>query len=441
MLDCADTHFGSRRCGGADDLDEMDAALAGLGLTPPVRYGVARNVVCGVSEQVSVRKVLDDEETGTAFVRRISRLIAAGIPVNLSPLDFSCEGSAIESWQRFCEAIRRALSRRGMSGYKIGLCIHAHQMPLEAYRLVADAVLGRGPRYVFLDSLQMEAHGNPAIGERARANWSFLWQQRNVERPVMPVYGGIVRSACPLLADEVAATVLPGTGLHAPINSAWLPITLPIVGFATGDGRIRWPALRAAIREAVAIAEHMHDLLRWPGPRQRADARQNRRLAIEVTGVGDLIARRGDDPTRLDCLKWLLAVMTRIRSELYEQSGLLAAGQGVVPALEQANHVSQWSAGPHRESWSRYWEHALKRSAVRHRNLLVLSPYSVIPARREPNAAYSDLLPIIGMADAWSFACKAEFRGWNVTRFRDFHRRARATIQQPRTASFIAAGP
>lgn len=440
MLDCADTHFDGRRRGGADDLDEMSAALAGLGFTPPVRYGAAGNIVCGVSEQVSVRNVLDDEETGTAFVRRICRLIGEGIPVNLSPLDFRCEGSGIESWQRFCEAIRQALIWRGMSGHTIGLCIHAHQMPLEAYRLIAAAVLGRGPRYVFLDSLQMEAHENPHIEQRASANWSFLWHQGDADRPVMPVYGGIVRSACPLLGDEVAATVLPGAGLYGPANSAWLPITLPVIDFATDDGRIRWRALRAAIRDAVAIADQMFDLLIWPHRGQRTDARENRRLAIEVTGIGDLIAQRGDDPTRLDCLKWLLSVMTRIRSELYEQSGHIAARQGAIPALEEANHVSQWSAGPHRESWSRYWEDALRRSAVRHRNLLVLSPYSVIPARQESNVAYSDLLPVIGMADAWSFASKPEFRGWNAAQFRHFHRRARATIQRPRTASFIAAG-
>jgi hypothetical protein len=293
---------------------------------------------------------------------------------------------------------------------------------------------------VFLDSLQMSAHGNPDIQDRADANWSFLWRQRNTERPVMPVYGGIVRSACPLLADEVAATVLPGSGLHSPVNAAWLPITLPLTRFATSDGQIEWPLLQAGIRQAVMLGEQMLDQVYWPDPGQRADARLNRRLAVEICAIGDLVVRQGEDPTRLECLNWLVEAIGRIRGQLHEESQRIAAEHGAIPALQEADHVSQWSAGPHRESWHQRWEDALRRSAVRHRNLLVMSPYSLIPTGASSAPAFSDLLPAIGLADAWSFAAPADFHGWNAAEYRYFHRRARATIQGSHSASFVAAG-
>lgn len=440
MIDYAGTQYNGSQCAAARDLDTMEAELNKLGFQPPSRYGANRNAVCGTAQRVSVREVLDDDEVGSAFLHRLCKLVGDGIPVNLSPEDFCSQESGIASWQRFCEAIQTALSWRELSGHHIGLCIHSHQMPLDAYRLIADAVLGRGPRYVFLDCLQMTAHGNPAVEQRADANWSFLWRQRGTERPIKPVYGGIVRSACPLLADEVATTVLPASGLHGPVNSAWLPITLPVTNFATPGGRIRWQQLGPAIRESLSIAEQILDQISWHEPDQQADARENRRLAICVTGLGDLVQRNGEDPTSLGCLRWLADVVARIRGELYDQSGRIAVETGAIPALEEANHVSQWSAGPHRESWRQRWDDAVRQSAVRHRNLLVISPYSIIPTRAQAAPAFSDLLPVIALADAWNFAAPPGFRGWNVTQFRHFHRRARATIQGSHSASSVAAG-
>jgi len=440
MFDYAGRQHDRRRPVVDDDLDTMAAALEELGFMPPPRYGSSGISVCGSAHRVSVRDVLDENEAGQAFLRWLRKLVGEGIPVNLSPEDFPGELSAIESWQRFCEVIRDALSLCEPSGRHLGLCIHSHQMPLEAYRLIADAVLGRGPRYVFLDSLQMAEHANSTVEERATANWSYLWRQRNADRPVMPVYGGIVRSACPLLADEVAATVLPGAGLHAPAHSAWIPIMLPIMTFATPGGQIRWQPLIGALGKALLIVEKMFDQVCWHDHRQHADARENRRLGFCITGIGDLVLARGDDPTSLDCLRWLGGVITRIRVELQQQSRRIALRKGAIPALEEANHVAQWRAGPHRESWRQHWDDAVRNSAMRHRNLLVMSPYAIIPTAASSTAEFSDLLPVIALADAWAFGAPPDFGGWNAAEYRHFHRRARATIQGSHSASFIAAG-
>jgi hypothetical protein len=440
MFDYADQRVDRRQAHVADDLDTMDAALEKLGFVPPPRHGSYSDSVGGSACRVSVWDVLDDNEAGTAFLRHLCKLVGEGIPVNLSPGDFRGEASTIDAWQRFCEKIRAALDWRDLSGRHLGLCIHSHQMPLEAYWLIADAVLGCGPRYVFLDSLQMITHSDVALEERAEANWSFLWRQRVAARPVLPVYGGIVRSACPLLADEVAATVLPGSGLHAPAHSAWMPIPMPVSAFVMPGGRIRMPLLVATIGEALLIAEQMLDRVCWHDPQQHIDARDNRRLAFCITGIGDLVLEKGDDPGSLDCLRWLAGIVTRIRVELHLQSRQIAARQGAVPALEKANHVSQWRAGPQRESWCQHWNAAVRNSALRHRNLLVMSPYAVIPADAPSTAAFSDLLPVIALADAWNFAAPPDFCGWTAAQYRHFHRRARATIQGSHSTSFVAAG-
>lgn len=440
MFDHAGRQYDRRQCAVGDSLDTIDAALRNLGFVPPRRYGNERNVVCGTAMRVSVREVLDESEPGRATLERLCELVGSGVPVNLSAEEFGEATSVIAAWQRFCESIHSALSQRGLTTGQLGICVPSHQMPLEAYRLIADAVLGRGPRYVFLDSLQMSPHSNPAVDERAAANWLFLWRQRTANRPVAPAYGGIVRSACPLLADEVAATVLPDGGINAPNCTAWLPITLPMTAFATACGQINWASLTSAIGKALSLAEQLYGQVRWHDEQQQQDSRDNRRLAIVMAELGDIVMRRGDDPTSLACLRWLAGVVTRIRDELRTQSRMIARRDGPLPALEQANHVGQWQAGPQRESWRRHWDTAVRHAALRHRNMLVISPYSVIPSAAPSTVAYGDLLPVLAIADAWCFAGPSEFRGWDASQFRDFHRRARATIQGSHAASFVAAG-
>jgi hypothetical protein len=77
---------------------------------------------------------------------------------------------------------------------------------------------------------------------------------------------------------------------------------------------------------------------------------------------------------------------------------------------------------------------------MRHRNLLVMSPYAIIPTDASPTADFSDLLPVIALADAWAFGAPPDFSGWTAAEYRHFHRRARATIQGSHSASFVAAG-
>jgi len=446
MFDYAESHTANRSPelprGTTERVAEITYRLHDLRLVPPPRYGAARSSVCGSALRISVQGLLRGDADAESRLSRICALAAHGVPVSLWPEDFGAQSVAVESWQRFCEIIATALPGNAQPrppGQALGICVHSHQIPLEAYCLIADSVLGDGPRFVFLDSLQMKSHCDVRIIERAEHNWTFLWRQRGRERPVMPVYGGMVRSACPLLADEVAALVLPGSGLHVPVDSAWLPVGVPLTRFATPDGRIEWDVLSSALRQAVDLAEEMLDLLAWSDPRQQADATMNRRLAFCLTGLGDLVSMRGQNPADLSVLNSTVEVARRIRQLLHECSSHIASDNGAMPALLQANPVSGWGAGAQRDSWQRHWKEAIRKSAVRHRNLLVISPYSVLPAASPCNAAYANLLPVIALADAWSFAAPARFPGWNVTEYRRFHRLARATIQGSHRASFVAA--
>ena len=394
--------------------------------------------VTGFADRISVQDVTRGDADDV--LGRLCGIASRGGTLCLSPVEFGEGGFAIETWQRFCEILRAAFLARNLATDQLGFCIHSHQLPLQAYCLIADSILGSGPRFVFLDSLQMETHCNRGVAERSEANWSYLWRRRAATGPLLPVYGGIVRSACPLLSDEVAAGIMPLAGLHVPANSAWLSIDLPLEHFADSTGAVDEERLVSALRRVVPLADSLFEGVDWPCPLQCADAKNNRRLAITLTGLGELVVRRGSKPSDLKCLYDLGRVVRRIRRELDEASVRMAKQVGTVPALARTCPTNNWPAGSCREDWRRRFETAVRNSALRHRNLLVMSPYAVLPAAAPYAANYTDLLPLIAYADAWCFAAPPAFAGWNITQFMHFHRRARAIIQGSHATSFVAAG-
>ncbi len=422
-----------------DEITAICAELAQLGFDPPQRFGQKQNMVCGSSLQVSLDAVLADGRAREKLLHDISWLLENNAQVCLIPEKFPAGVSSIESWRTFCAWLRAGLQSRNLNTTNIGFCLHSHRMPLEAYRLVADTMLGCGARYVYLDGLQMLPHSDPRVMQRASANWKFLWRQRAAARPVLPVYGGLVRSACRLLGDEVATAVIPSVSLHAPVGTAWIAIGLFVPRYCTASGELDRNQLFAALQRAVDLADLLFEQVEWPDQRQNADARANRRLAIVVSGLGDLLLRTGRSPQKLATLHWLTGLVRSIREILTTRSTQLAATQEVLPALQAASPVCGWRSGVHRDGWQQRWQIAVRAAAVRHRNLLVLSPSSVLPKTAADSAQFADLLPVLRYADAWSFACEAKMSGWSVAQYKDFHRRARATIQGSQRASFVAA--
>lgn len=423
--------------------ERLAASIARLGRLPVQvqrHVGPAGVAVGGVPGLVSVNTVLRSPFAAQKLKRRVRHCLQNAVPVTLSLRGLGSGEDAIRKLQKFCEYLRDALPRQSIAVGKLGLAIPSHQLPLRAFLLISDSLLGRGPRYVILDSLQMKQHCNARVQDETDRNWRILWQHRGLERPLLPVYGGLVRSACPLLSDEVAGSVLPDFAAVVPYDSAWLPLELPLTCFLHADGHVDWPGLSNALKEAVRLGDRILDDLCWPGWRQDTDARLHRRLAISLGGLGELVLRRGEDPRKHECLAWLAAVVKRIRSELQSHSRTLARESGALPAVLRTDPSKGLLAGPARDTWQACWNAAVRTSALRHRNLLVLSPFSVLPAREVQNTDFFDLLPVIRHADAWCFSTTARQDLWTLRDYQTFHRRAWAVIQGHNEGCAVAAG-
>ncbi len=417
-------------------LDEL--RRSNLQVMPLSRTG--RTVGGGIPCMVSVGKVLSSPFEAGRLKLALRHFMLSDAPVTLSLTELSADGCATNSLQKFCEYLCSVLSPLNYEPGNLGLSLHSHQIPLQSYFLIANSVLGSGPRYVYLDGLQMRRHCNSAVQSETDRNWRFLWQHRHQAEQLLPVYGGLVRSACPLLSDEIAGSILPGTGTVVPPGSAWLPVEIPLTKFMHAGGHLDWSRLSPAIARAVCTSEDLLNYLSWPCRRQRTDAWLHRRLAISVTGLGDLVLRCGRDPGVLDCLAWLTGIVKRIRNEMQAASIALARQSGALPAVLRTDPSTGLKAGPARDNWRMCWNSAVQTSALRHRNLLVLSPYSVLPDEANHSVKFFDLLPVIRHADAWCFSTTASTARWSIVDYQRFHRRAWAVIQGHNEGCVVADG-
>ena len=415
-------------------------SLQDLGLAPGLLVSASGITAGGADLQVWPQEIGRCEAAMEHFLNRLAGLIYDGIPVTLSLKELGSDDGGIEDLEMTCSAVRCFFDADQALLSKIGLCLHSHQIPLQAYLLISRMLLGPGPRYLILDSLQMKHHQNSRVQEETERNWSFLWRQRDLAIPLLPAYGAGVRTGCPLLGDEAAEAIVPLHGIQVPTGTAWLPIRLYLPHFADDKGQIGWPVLQSALESSVDLGDQLLDVLSWATTSQRSDAFLNRRIAIEISGIGDLVQMHGNDPGCLKCLQWVDGIIRRVRKTLWDRSHVIAHQAGLLPALARSDPSGGLCDHSHRQNWQRRWHLALASSAVRHRNLLVISPYSVLPEAGDNTAAFTDLLPVLVHADAYSFASPPPLDGWKIGDFMRFHRRAWAVMQQHNASSLIAAG-
>jgi hypothetical protein len=118
----------------------------------------------------------------------------------------------------------------------------------------------------------------------------------------------------------------------------------------------------------------------------------------------------------------------------------MAEGREFLPSLLESEPAYAWHSAEHQRDWNGRWRQMLRMEAVRHRNVLVMSPYSVLPGAGDCPTAFTDLLPVLTHADAFSFRGVPAFSHWNVNEFSNFHRRAWAVITRESHRARVAAG-
>jgi hypothetical protein len=269
--------------------------------------------------------------------------------------------------------------------------------------------------------------------QHAALVWKRLWEMRDLA-PVSAMLPAAVTSPCPLLPDEAASGVLAVGLVQVPDGSAWVSLEVDLLRFARADGTIRTRHLDTALRAAVQDGEQGHDASHWGSPAQHQDSWSNRRLSVFVRGWGDIVARRQADPGALVTLSEMHELAAHVTSVLVDASRDLAVEKGYCPALD----VTGARVLQHGREMNARWRRAVVDTAVRHRNLLTLSPWDVFPRCGPADLRYANLLPLIKHAHSISLRRDVRLCHWNAREFRRFHDRVAAIMRHSSDQSLIA---
>ena len=409
-------------------------ALARKGLKADVLRCGAHYTASGVAARVCLKSLVVGSTKQASDFALISAALRAGLPVTVTVADPDRQ-AASAAVAPFRDSFCRYLERAAIDRRLLGLSLTAGELPAPEFRASLRPQLGEGPRYVMLPT------GNaPGTDSRPPPLWRLLQECEARGPRFWPALPSGVRSRCPLLPSESSEVLLPNLGLAAPTATAWLPIHLDLGRFCGARGELASGALAEALDACVALGDRLFDHLTWFDPRQRRDAYRNRRLAICVSGFGDWLLRRGADPCDWHTLRQLDRLIGSLQEGLWLRSKRLAKRRGAIPALFDREPQWTWCDEAHSRAWRRRWKAALNAEQVRHRNLLVLSPYSILPRDGAAAIEFADLVPALAHADAFYFSGAPALDHWRGSDFRAFHQRVQALVARHNAASFVAAG-
>jgi len=387
----------------------------------------------GVALRLDACATLASQAAMLRAQQQVFDLLARRLPVAITIGGLRGDQRPEVVFVKFCKVLQGALLDSGMPASAITLVLDGGDLSPQFVWMVRGAILGRGAVFLLVGCELSRPATDPEWRRRQDRFWLQSWHLRNC-RYIQTAFAPNVTSPCPLFAAETATGILPTLGLQIPPGTAWAVSQLNVCDFTDSSGELDEPALREGLHRYVASGDGVHDAADWPTAAMCHDSWSNRRLAINLTGVGDFAKSQGMDPRSLIALQELETIVRLIRNIVDECSRELANKKEYAPALEIAGDGAA-TAG---HAWRSRWQAALQFAATRHRNLLCISPWSVFPAAESADARYCDLLPILAYADTCAFAGVPCLRSWNVNEFRYLHQRAGAILEQKDAQQMIA---
>ena len=386
-----------------------------------------------VALTIDARAAVESQAGLTRFQNQVGDILSRSLPLSVAITGLEELDAASVVFAQVCSCIAACAVRLGTQPGDIEIVIAAHAMsPLTAWKARCES-LERGPLYLVAGEHDLRM----VSGDHARFQefWQELWQLRS-EQHLRLACAPLVRSHCPLLAHEIGATVLPQAAVQVPTGSAWICQLIELRRFANASGVLDRERLRSELQRCIdqGLAAHAHT--DWPTASLRHDSWLNRRLAINLTGIGDLVQRRRQDPRQIACLATLRKTLRWIRMTLTEYSARVALSDELLPAIAQFDPV--WSLRSDRDQWQARWSAAIKEHARACRNLVVMSPWSVFPTTNDPDPAYMNLLPLLDFADACAFPRSPRLASWNSKDFMQLYQRTWAVLERRNGAQWFA---
>lgn len=383
----------------------------------------------GVTLRFDAAALLGKPAALARFLGQLVDLVTRGRPSAIRIAGLGEGSAASRNFVRCCEEISRAFGRASVEPEGVELTVSAASMAPDVALAVRSHLLGVGRLNVLID--------NAIVADTEGC--MRLWRLR-CDNNVRPAFWPVAGTGCPLLPAERAMEIDPVAGLQVPQSSAWQIAELDLgslVDPATGRPGI---SLARNVARLLEAAEQRHEAERWPTASMCQDAWLNRRVAILPVGIGDVVRRCGMAPDAHETLRTVRGWVGAIRQAAESRSRSLAMHGDLLPAIKECSPCRRVGPGAQRAEWERRWLRAVRHSAVRHRNLIALSPWSLLP-RASADIAYVNLLPVLADADVCAFERRISIAHWNINKFSRFYEQALAVLGRATGGVVVAERP
>ncbi len=247
------------------------------------------------------------------------------------------------------------------------------------------------------DSLFMKLLDSEAEKAQHLLLWRRLTEIAQRDAGTKLILETTTQPACDLCAVERVGAVMPISCFEVVADSAWLGLNLDVHRLAPGAGGQAISHLRRVLRASLRLADNLVDQLDWSFQCLREDARLNRRLAINLVGIGSLVDLLHLNPAAFSSLHAVSRWVHLLKQLMLRESSVLARTRGPFPGLQVQDLVDSLALSYGTETA----RSIVKRHSLRHRHLLVLSPAALLPVTcpRYPLSDYLHLLPAMRSAD------------------------------------------
>lgn len=344
------------------------------------------------------------------IARRLAPLLAGGCEAALDltsvargPFDLREQAEQMRLVTTGLSAgLPEALQRYGLECGSLTLSASADHPGLgELLRLRSCAGLGRPQIALRVPDRLMRTVSAVSAGGAEGDDDHRLWQGVtglvHREPGVHLVLQHTTRPTCALAGSERGDAVLPASLFEARADTAWLALDLRLDALDAPSPAESLREVRRLLRASLRLADNLVEQVDWATPELAQDALVNRRLAVHLTGIGGAVDRWQLDPAAFATVNLAVRWLGVVRRLMLRESNALARERGPFPGLELRDLESTLSRSFGGERARRM----LRQAGLRHRHLLVLSPYSVFPVQkpRRPLPEYVHLLPVLRWAD------------------------------------------
>lgn len=380
---------------------------------------------CGLALETNVQQILASEPLFARLSGQVGDLLGRGIALSLRLSRLDVHDGEVQ-YRQFCERLSAALDAPGEHTAALEITLPAGKVSPDISWQVRRETLGAGRLNIICDD---SCHADDGF-------WLRLWQLR-CEPQVTVALWPLLRGPSPLMPSERAGNVEPVAGLQVPTESAWFSASLKLPELLAPDATLDEEKMMVVLADMLASLDAAHENAEWPTPAMQQDAWLNRRLAVQVEGIGSVVDSLRIDPAEHASRQAVRKMLQQVRRELKVVTQQMALQGKLLPAIEASNPVRGLAAGPARDRWELRWQRAVARGAVRHRNLLAMSPWSLFPDE-SADRRYFGLVTLLTEADSCLFRGRPSLADWNVKDFKHFYQSVWAVRRRVEAAALIA---